>query len=418
MGGFVERFRRPKPPVVLGSPREGEVVPPQSPVTPRNPRSPVLRNFSYPISVTNNHQSPLSPSNSRAGQTAWDQLGEICNFSPDSASRAGRGKKLALEDPFFYSNDQPSYYQLADDDQELGVGWETSSPLSFNAPSQDPANEKSDKQESHTEQSENNTTKLASASIVTAKFKRNSLGHYRHKTATSLDAGQIITLPRTSLERPVSSSGIETRFKAFNSNPISSSTASADIQSSGLDLSVDTDNEYSTSQAAEPSIDIEIDLSRCKMSSHDHRNPDEDGQRRGGSRGRTSSTTESVKGKGKEGKGRWLAQLKDWVSAAEPSSQALKHYKKDMYKRNGIALDDPRANAKLHLPVGTLPPEAIKPSGPGLEPEEIMLKKTEQPRKLRQSYSGTPGTPQGSRSSHYSSSSSVAHGGMRDDFSR
>ncbi|KAI0022197.1 hypothetical protein F4780DRAFT_206853 [Xylariomycetidae sp. FL0641] len=128
---------------------------------------------------------------------------------------------------------------------------------------------------------------------------------------------------------------------------------------------------------------------------------------------RHGSTPDIASRKGKSGKARWFSQLKDWVSVSEPSSQALKHYKEDTYRRAGVAMDDPRANAKLHLPVGTLPPEAIKPAGPGPDPEEIAIRKAEQRRKVRESFGGSTSVSRGSRSSasHYSSSSSVALGG-------
>ncbi|KAI1143414.1 hypothetical protein F5Y05DRAFT_152443 [Hypoxylon sp. FL0543] len=139
-----------------------------------------------------------------------------------------------------------------------------------------------------------------------------------------------------------------------------------------------------------------------------------------GKNNRNCSGTESAKHKGKEGKHGWLSQLKDWVSVSEPSSQALQQYKKDTYGKAQIALDDPKANAKLHSPIGTLPPDAIKPAGRGPDPEEIALRQIEQRKKTRFSGSRTGGTSQGSRSSssRYSSSSSIAFGATTGDISR
>ncbi|KAI1416006.1 hypothetical protein F5Y13DRAFT_155856 [Hypoxylon sp. FL1857] len=133
-----------------------------------------------------------------------------------------------------------------------------------------------------------------------------------------------------------------------------------------------------------------------------------------GGRKRNDSVTEPAKHKGKEAKHGWLSQLKGWVSVSEPSTQALKQYKKDIYSKAQIALDDPEANAKLHAPIGLLPPNAIKPAGRGPDPEEIAMKQIEQ-RKIRLSGSRTGGTSQGSRSSssRYSSSSSIAFGATR-----
>lgn len=111
------------------------------------------------------------------------------------------------------------------------------------------------------------------------------------------------------------------------------------------------------------------------------------------------------KSKSKDSKGRWLSQLKDWVSTSEPSSQALKQHKKDTYRKAGVALDDPQANAKLHVPIGELPENAIKPAGRGPDPEEVLLKKAQQRRKARGSYSGRSS---GSRTSQSFSSGSSA----------
>lgn len=111
------------------------------------------------------------------------------------------------------------------------------------------------------------------------------------------------------------------------------------------------------------------------------------------------------KSKSKDSKGRWLSQLKDWVSTSEPSSQALKQHKKETYKRAGVSLDDPQANAKLHVPIGELPETAIKPAGRGPDPEEVLLKKAKQRHKARGSYSGRSS---GSRTSQSFSSGSSA----------
>lgn len=113
-----------------------------------------------------------------------------------------------------------------------------------------------------------------------------------------------------------------------------------------------------------------------------------------------SRASESNKTKGKEGRHKWFSQLKEWISVSEPSTQALRNYKKDTYTKAGIALGDPLASAKLHLPAASLPPDAIKPGGRGLEPEEVVIKKALQRKKA---------LTQGSQSttSHYSSTSTA-----------
>lgn len=112
----------------------------------------------------------------------------------------------------------------------------------------------------------------------------------------------------------------------------------------------------------------------------------------------SSRASEPHKRKGKGGRSRWFSHLKEWVSVSEPSTQALENYKKDTYNKAGIALDDPLANAKLHLPVASLPPDAIKPGGRGPEPEEIFIQRAMQRKKARELLLLT-GASQGSRSS-------------------
>ncbi|KAI0555382.1 hypothetical protein F4679DRAFT_166446 [Xylaria curta] len=108
--------------------------------------------------------------------------------------------------------------------------------------------------------------------------------------------------------------------------------------------------------------------------------------------------SELRKGKEKEKKSRWFSQLKEWISVTEPSTEALKNYKKDTFKKAGITLNDPLANAKLHLPVASIPRDAIKPGGRGPEPEEIALQKAKN-RKEARGLLAVAGTSRGSRSS-------------------
>ncbi|KAK5628105.1 hypothetical protein RRF57_003820 [Xylaria bambusicola] len=116
-----------------------------------------------------------------------------------------------------------------------------------------------------------------------------------------------------------------------------------------------------------------------------------------------SRALKSHKRRGKTGRNQWFSQLKEWISVSEPSTQALIKYKKETYNKAGISLNDPLANAKLHLPVASLPPEAIKPGGRGLEPEEVVIQKAIQRKKAH------GGSSQGSHSitTYYSSTSTV-----------
>ncbi|KAI1649805.1 hypothetical protein F4815DRAFT_135688 [Daldinia loculata] len=126
MVGLVGRLRKPKLPNALGSLHEDDTTPTETPITPQRFNPPVLRNFSYPINVGSLRQPPAFPSLPIAQQTAWDQLGELYNFSPESVSRAREAKTLGLDDPFSFRSETESYSQLDDEDsdgnQEFGIG--------------------------------------------------------------------------------------------------------------------------------------------------------------------------------------------------------------------------------------------------------------------------------------------------------
>lgn len=104
------------------------------------------------------------------------------------------------------------------------------------------------------------------------------------------------------------------------------------------------------------------------------------------------------KHKSKSSKGKILDKVSDWMSTSEPSLQALKRYRSDTFQRAGLSVDDPDANAKLHVPIGEIPSDAIKATGRGPEPEEIARKKAEIRRQMQSLQ-----RPFDSRASHSSS---------------
>ncbi|KAH7035291.1 uncharacterized protein B0I36DRAFT_318048 [Microdochium trichocladiopsis] len=122
----------------------------------------------------------------------------------------------------------------------------------------------------------------------------------------------------------------------------------------------------------------------------------------------TMQTAKLSKRSSREAKSGWLSQIKEWTSVAEPSSQAIKQHKVETFGKAGIAPNDPRARAKLNLPTATLPPEAIKPAGRPLKPDEIMRRQAgerkKQEREERWSMSSSAG-----RLSHASRSSMSGH---------
>jgi len=92
---------------------------------------------------------------------------------------------------------------------------------------------------------------------------------------------------------------------------------------------------------------------------------------------------QAVKAKGD----RWLgkiSKLTEWMATSEPSAQAFKQHQQDVFRKAGIrSRDDEQASLKLHAPIGEVPPEAIKPAG-GPTPEELVQKRREERRKVKQ----------------------------------
>lgn len=79
--------------------------------------------------------------------------------------------------------------------------------------------------------------------------------------------------------------------------------------------------------------------------------------------------------KNKDKKPRWMTQVKDWLSTAEPSAQAMKEQKRSTFKKHGIAPDDPQAAAKLHLSMERVPVGATT-STSGPTPEKALKQRS------------------------------------------
>ncbi|KAI0817480.1 hypothetical protein GGR55DRAFT_685112 [Xylaria sp. FL0064] len=438
MVGLVERFRKPKLPVALGSPPRDGVVHQQVLSRPPIVTPPVLRNFSYPTNVTNNSPLPSTPVVAQEPPSTWDQLGEICNFSSSTTPRIRQDRTAGLEDPFFYTTDRTPYKRLVDTDDRIdridkntdarqstdSVRWihrtavETRrrrSTLLGLPSSQGGPKDKG----THISNSQSIGDHIFSQKYcnITTRLKRSSLGH--HKTSSSFDASRLLAQRPSSLERPMSSSGVP----LIDTKRTHSASTTTNFRASPPLFAREAIEEYSTnpdkialvSYTLSGSYTMGTDARNSRSSSQDVQQVAPDSQRLSEERQYGSRASESQKRKGKEGKIRWFSQLKEWVSVSEPSTQALKNYKKDTYNKAGIALDDPLANAKLHLPVAPLPPDAIKPGGRGPEPEEIIFQKAMQRRQAR-GLLPLMGTSQGSRSSasHRSSPSSDTLSALKD----
>lgn len=431
-----ERLRKSKTRIVSRTPHEDSMISEQDTAN-QSYRPPVLRNFSYPTSIGSSTQIPSYPPAPRADRTTWDQLGEICDFSPDNV---GKAQTTAVDEPFFYRRDRESYIPLTDQDSVSSTSTQSN---------QIPDGQHSKKHEPQPRKKQRRSTLLNLSSLyaknksvtpeddgtcdrkdkshkalknlsfgdrifsqrnsVMTGLKRNSLG--QSKEASRFSISSMVSQGRGSPERPTSSSGvpiIDTRLNHPNSVP-----------QSRLPLAVHrrTNTQVSVKNNIEQLFHPESSRYQFPKMDPFRRRSAPQGKfgfdtaytanELGGS---YTKTTTAANDSSKYGKSNWISQLKEWVSASEPSAQALKRHKRATYKNAGIAIDDPRASAKLHLPMGTLPPDAIQPSGWGPDPEEVVMKKTEQRKKLRQSYNSSMTTSRGSRSSssQRSLSSSIA----------
>ncbi|KAJ9164928.1 hypothetical protein NKR19_g931 [Coniochaeta hoffmannii] len=83
--------------------------------------------------------------------------------------------------------------------------------------------------------------------------------------------------------------------------------------------------------------------------------------------------------------GKLLRNLSSWLTVSEPSTQALKHHKKEVFRKANISPDDPTASAKLRIPGGEIPPGAIRPSGKGPDPEDVLRSRARERRRAGKS---------------------------------
>ncbi|CAH0001123.1 unnamed protein product [Clonostachys byssicola] len=96
----------------------------------------------------------------------------------------------------------------------------------------------------------------------------------------------------------------------------------------------------------------------------------------------TPSKTMDPEAERSRSKPQWLNQIKDWLSVSEPSAQAMKEQRDRTYKKFGVDAKDPRAAAKLHLPIGKIPSGATT-STAGPTPEKALLRTMREKRERR-----------------------------------
>ncbi len=439
-------FKKSKTCIVPGTSRQGSIISEKAIATSQSYKHPILRNFSYPTSVGSSTQLPSYPAASRARQTTWDHFGELYSFSPDRVSKT---QTTGVQQPFFYKRDPELYIALTDDDSASSTNTQldqVSAPeppkgvepqpkkkqrrsallsMSISYAQDRPSTPWDSGVSNHSNKSHKASKSLSFGNYifpqrnsVRAGFELNSLDRNKGLSHSdrSRDADVWCTSP--SPERPVSSSGVpmvDTRLK------YSDSTSKPKLQST---IHRRNNTQVSFKDDADALVQFNL-LSGYQPSKTDHYHRGT--ASRGGFKSSTASTpshsgeydnaVNTSKHSAKNGKSSWLSQLKGWISVSEPSYRALKQHKKDGYKRSTIPFDDPRANIKLSLPIDTLPPEAIKPPGWGTDPEEVIMNTSEQRKKLRQSYNGSMGTSEGSRSSssQHSSFGSVATSSIKED---
>ncbi|ETS86745.1 hypothetical protein PFICI_00573 [Pestalotiopsis fici W106-1] len=384
-------------------------LPSQTPTSPQTPANPVLRNFSYPTSITLDTRPASKPTSCLVGPTTWNQRGVICSFSPDNILRAGT---VELEHKNSYlpstntttqkvgverSHPIPSVSQQDRRPIDLrpSNSFTKSTTLRENIEvgnkkhtSQGNVRAQNQSLQSHTlKTTQSERTKLVDntsgeerthshSSNIAIRCRSGLLGHQR--AARSLELSQLFDFDDERSRRPVSSSGAPV-VKAHRKD-----SRLEDNQLGLKDHTVVVISPIKALRQGSRGLVMEQIRRRSITSSEELRVGRQDGAKAR---------------KGKESRGGWMSHIREWLSTSEPSTQALKNYKKEAFKRAGTSPDDPRATAKLHIPTATLPPEAIKPSGRGLDPEDVLRKETERKKRLRQSFQTIASSSGGSRSS-------------------
>ncbi|KAK8056683.1 hypothetical protein PG993_001910 [Apiospora rasikravindrae] len=347
-------LRKSKPPTVPGSPIADDNPPTPSSLGPQVFTAPIPRNFSYPTSISTSSRTQNWPGTLNRDSSNCGQLGEAFIPSPCSGPK-GRtwSEELSFSKSGHHPNAQPQKHNgVFATQRQLGQ-------LDLNKPSLKQKEDTRKKQRRSTLLSLSSSYTRSKKSIEdtlgpketrgpscnpnkpnkpnksskvfsfgdytlphkTPRLKRTSLVH--HKTASSFDASQLVRVYTTSPQRPVSSSQAcapptrapEPALEAFPSYPWEHFGRTSTPQSQLTE-------QHPTSK-----------LSR--MNPNDSKVTGEDRRSSNGGRKRGNSTSEVDKRKGKEGKGRWLSQLKEWVSVSEPSTQALKQHKRTLTSELG-----------------------------------------------------------------------------------
>ncbi|KAJ2907030.1 hypothetical protein MKZ38_008598 [Zalerion maritima] len=200
----------------------------------------------------------------------------------------------------------------------------------------------------------------------------------KHTQASLVSPFQAPTASRVNVNRPASSSGAQPSRSFVTSGghrrAQSASIPIDEIAKLDISLSMSPPSNDSPSKSSKACSGALVPVTSQKGSLGSFSGPD-------------SGNNAGAKAKGMERKTKWLSGLKGWITTSEPSTQALKQHRQDTFKKAGVALSDPQAHARLHAPIGTIPGDAIKPAGPGPDPEKVAWKRA-QGKKKGDSYGG------------------------------
>ncbi|KZL86687.1 hypothetical protein CI238_04231 [Colletotrichum incanum] len=358
----------------------------QSPFTSITPLPPI-RNFSYPAAVLQTHSTTLPES---AAQSSGQSYVKDASQNPSTKERPLR-QGGGIETPFYWAS---SYIPLRGEENFTSADLEISTSTSENA------RNTSQSQQSG-EESQFQTSRASSRTVISGSFKKASLikrFHIRHQIAKSVDLSSAYLPRSTSTPRPASSSGIAAVDTRTYPHKIGLAIEEEDNHP-GTFLELVDDEMGLRRRISE--MDLRMSPPR-RMLSDQMQQPDPSAIA-ASANGNPTKIRPEEKLKAKDGKTRWVNQLKDWFNVGEPSSQDWKQLKKQEFHRHGIAMNDPDASAKLHAPIGAIPEEAIKPSS-GPDPEVIAKKRAANRKQLPRAYGGCERTS-GSISSESSTGS-------------
>lgn len=386
------RFKKPRSYAVNGSP-DSSIISEQT--TSPSQRPPVLRNFSYPTHVGSGGSVPSS--SPRAGQTTWDQLGEICNFSPDTV---GKAQGTGCDEPFFFKRDPVPYVTLSGEESEFTASARFTRVADHKSSTKDEVRPRKRQRRS------------GLPSLSFSRFQGKQAGtpdSDPHKQQEKLGraskilsiGGHIFPRRNSAMERLQETScgpNRELHHSRDSQTPPPRETPGRPVLNSGslvsepmhdhvdVDCDIESHNTFRRRTNTQNSFQHDIEQSVFTGSRSSYQFPRINAfHRRAGSQGGATSKTalssdpgkvngtfQRINDSGRKGKGAWLSQLRNWVATSEPSTQASKQHRIDAFGKTDMAIHSSKANAKTHLPIVMLSPEPVKSKRADPEPVRII----------------------------------------------